>query len=88
MKPTTDLGWELTAALEAAERAGTFIRGEYHSFAAIADAPASITTHVDKASQELILNHLRKRFPKDALCAEEKTRARERAAQRPARLGR
>ncbi|HXD87122.1 MAG TPA: inositol monophosphatase family protein [Urbifossiella sp.] len=75
MKPTTDLGWELTAALEAAERAGAFIRGEYHSFAAIADAPASITTHVDKASQELILNHLHTRFPKDALCAEEKTAA-------------
>lgn len=75
MKPTSDLGWELTAALEAAEKAGTLIRHEYESFAAIPDAPASITTHVDRASQELILSHLHKSFPADALCAEEKTAA-------------
>jgi 3'(2'), 5'-bisphosphate nucleotidase len=75
MKPTTDLGWELTAALEAAEQAGALIRKEYESFTPIPDAPASISTHVDRASQELILNHLHRRFPKDALCAEEKTAA-------------
>lgn len=73
MRPPTDLGWELTAALEAAEQAGALIRREYVSFAAIPDAPASISTYVDQASQELILDHLHTRFPNDALCAEEKT---------------
>ena len=56
MKPTTDLGWELTAALEAAERAAALIRREYQSFAAIPDAPANITTAVDRQAQELILD--------------------------------
>src|SRR5438046_2897311 len=73
MKPTTDLGWELTAALEAAERAAALIRREYQSFAAIPDAPANITTAVDRQAQELILDLLHQRFAKDALCAEEKT---------------
>jgi 3'(2'), 5'-bisphosphate nucleotidase len=62
---------ELSAALEAAERAGSLIRREYESFAAIPDAPASISTHVDKASQALILKFLHQKFPADALCAEE-----------------
>jgi 3'(2'), 5'-bisphosphate nucleotidase len=62
---------ELSAALEAAERASKLIRREYESFAAIPDAPASISTHVDKASQDLILKFLHQRFPDDALCAEE-----------------
>lgn len=75
MKPTSDLGWELTAALEAAEKASALIRKEYESFVAIPDAPASITTDVDRASQELILTHLHRKFPKDALCGEEKTPA-------------
>jgi len=75
MKPTSDLGWELTAALEAAETAGAFVRKEYESFVAIPDAPASITTDVDRASQELILKHLHLKFPNDALCGEEKTPA-------------
>jgi 3'(2'), 5'-bisphosphate nucleotidase len=75
MKPTTDLGWELTAALEAAEQATSLIRKEYETFQAIPDAPASITTEVDRASQEIILTHLHRRFPKDALCGEEKTPA-------------
>lgn len=75
MKPTSDLGWELTAALEAAEKASAHIRKEYESFVAIPDAPASITTDVDRASQELILTHLHRKFPKDALCGEEKTPA-------------
>ncbi len=66
---------ELMAALEAACLAGEFIRKEYESFAAIPDAPASISTYVDKASQELILNFLHKHFPNDALCAEETTAA-------------
>src|SRR3954447_4138424 len=66
---------ELAAALDAARIAGEFIRKEYESFAAIPDAPASISTYVDKASQELILNFLHARFPGDALCAEETTAA-------------
>ena len=62
---------ELSAALEAAERASTLIRREYKSFAAIPDAPVSISTHVDKASQDLILKYLHEKFPADGLCAEE-----------------
>jgi 3'(2'), 5'-bisphosphate nucleotidase len=62
---------ELSAALDAAERAADLIRREYQSFVAIPDAAASISTHVDKASQELILTFLHQRFPADALCAEE-----------------
>ena len=49
------------------------IRREYESFEVIPDAPASISTHVDRASQELILGFLRDRFPADGLCAEEAT---------------
>jgi len=64
---------DLSAALEAATRAGELIRREYETFVAIPDAPVSISTHVDKASQELILGHLRDRFPDDGLCAEEAT---------------
>jgi 3'(2'), 5'-bisphosphate nucleotidase len=67
------LGAEVSAALEAAELASVLIRREYRSFAAIPDAPASISTHVDKASQELILGFLHERFPADALCGEEST---------------
>jgi 3'(2'), 5'-bisphosphate nucleotidase len=70
-----NLDKDLSAALEAARLAGELIRQEYESFAAIPDAPASISTHVDKASQELILNFLHARFPADALCAEETTPA-------------
>jgi 3'(2'), 5'-bisphosphate nucleotidase len=62
---------ELLAALEAAELASDFVNREYQSFVAIPDAPATISTYVDKASQELILEYLHARFPKDALCAEE-----------------
>jgi 3'(2'), 5'-bisphosphate nucleotidase len=68
---TTDK--DLSAALEAATRAGELIRREYESFEVIPDAPASISTHVDKASQELILGSLRDWFPVDGLCAEEAT---------------
>jgi 3'(2'), 5'-bisphosphate nucleotidase len=62
---------ELIAALEAAGQASELIRREYESFVEIPDAPASISTYVDKASQELILRFLHEHFPKDALCAEE-----------------
>ena len=64
---------ELDAALAAAAKASELIRKEYESFEIVPDAPASISTHVDKASQELILGLLHKQFPKDALCAEETT---------------
>ncbi len=62
---------ELTAALDIAEQASTLIRREYQSFVAIPDAPVDISTHVDKASQDLILKFLHAHFPEDALCAEE-----------------
>jgi 3'(2'), 5'-bisphosphate nucleotidase len=66
---------ELSAAREAAARASEFLWREYEAFAAIPDAPVSISTHADKASQELILAFLHDRFPADALCAEESTPA-------------
>jgi 3'(2'), 5'-bisphosphate nucleotidase len=62
---------ELSAALDAATIACDLIRKEYTSFVAIPDAPASISTHVDKASQVAILEFLHRHFPDDALCAEE-----------------
>ncbi len=66
---------ELAAALAAANAAGDLIRREYAAFEVIPDAPVSISTHVDKASQELILNALQAAFPADAMCAEESTPA-------------
>lgn len=62
---------ELHVAVEAAALASEYIRREYESFAAVPDAPVSISTHVDKASQDLILKFLHSHFPDDALCAEE-----------------
>jgi 3'(2'), 5'-bisphosphate nucleotidase len=71
----TDYRTELTAAREAASRASEYLRTEYEKFVAIPDAPVTISTHADKASQELILAFLHERFPEDALCAEESTPA-------------
>ena len=71
----TDYQTELAAAREAAARASAMLRTEYEAFAAIPDAPVTISTHADKASQELILAFLHERFPDDALCAEESTPA-------------
>jgi 3'(2'), 5'-bisphosphate nucleotidase len=68
-----DLQSELSCALEAAEQAAGYARQEYESFEVIPNAPASISTHVDHQCQELILTHLRKYFPQDGICAEEKT---------------
>ena len=51
----TDYQTELAAAREAAARASAMLRTEYEAFAAIPDAPVTISTHADKASQELIL---------------------------------
>ncbi len=64
---------ELAIALEAAAIAGRFIREEYETFVPIPNAPVTISTHVDKGSQELILQHLQRHFPDDTLCAEENT---------------
>jgi 3'(2'), 5'-bisphosphate nucleotidase len=64
---------ELAVALAAAERAGLFIRAEYETFTPIPNAPSNISTHVDKGSQDIILNILHDAFPHDGLCAEEDT---------------
>jgi 3'(2'), 5'-bisphosphate nucleotidase len=64
---------ELQTALDAARRAGDLILEHYRRFQAIPDAPASISTDTDRQSQELILTHIQKAFPGDALCAEETT---------------
>ena len=71
----TDYQTELAAAREAAARASAMLRTEYEAFVAIPDAPVTISTHADKASQELILGFLHERVPADALCAEESTPA-------------
>ena len=55
---------ELSVALEAADRASDLIRREYESFVAIPDAPVSISTHVDKASQDLILKYPPRTIPR------------------------
>jgi 3'(2'), 5'-bisphosphate nucleotidase len=64
---------EMRVALEAAARAGKMIRREYETFVAIPDAPISITTEVDRLSQEIILQTIQEAFPADRLCAEENT---------------
>jgi 3'(2'), 5'-bisphosphate nucleotidase len=64
---------ELREALAAAESAGRYVLREYETFTPIPNAPASISTHVDRESQEIILRHLRAAFPADGLCAEERT---------------
>jgi 3'(2'), 5'-bisphosphate nucleotidase len=64
---------ELHVALDAAAEAGRLIMDHYARFEVIPDAPASITTDTDRASQELILRQIRQAFPDDALCAEEQT---------------
>jgi 3'-phosphoadenosine 5'-phosphosulfate (PAPS) 3'-phosphatase len=68
-----DFTEELAAAREVAQLASELLRREYENFTAIPDAPVTISTHADKASQQLILDFLHKRFPNDALCAEEST---------------
>jgi 3'(2'), 5'-bisphosphate nucleotidase len=64
---------ELATALEAARLAGAALVEAYEQFKAIPDAPATISTEADRRSQEIILAHLRQKFPHDALCAEEET---------------
>src|SRR5262249_49336732 len=64
---------ELQVALEAVGEAGRTLLQLYEAFAVIADAPADISTDADRQSQEIILGHLRRAFPHDALSAEEQT---------------
>ncbi len=64
---------ELAVALEAAALATSYLKAEYAAFAMVPDAPASISTHADRESQEIILKHLHAAFPLDGLVAEEKT---------------
>jgi len=62
---------ELEAAKSAARLAGNEIMRLYADFAALAEAPAEISTEADRRSQELILDLLSREFPRDAFCAEE-----------------
>jgi 3'(2'), 5'-bisphosphate nucleotidase len=64
---------ELEVALEAARAASRHVLDAYAAFEAIPDARADITTAADREAQEIILQHVRRRFPGDALCAEERT---------------
>jgi 3'(2'), 5'-bisphosphate nucleotidase len=77
---------ELAAARAAADLAGAVILEHYARFAAIADAPASISTEADRASQEVILQHLHGLFPEDAFRAEEATPTLQRVARSGRRL--
>jgi 3'(2'), 5'-bisphosphate nucleotidase len=64
---------DLSVGLAAAQAACSYLMDAYSKFETIADAPANITTECDRRSQEIILEHLHKAFPTDALCAEETT---------------
>jgi 3'(2'), 5'-bisphosphate nucleotidase len=77
---------ELKAALHAAELAGQAVLEQYHRFRQIPDAPANITTDVDRQAQEILLEHLHRVFPADALCAEEATPTLESVARTGSRL--
>lgn len=77
MNPYQD---ELQVALDAAKLARAYLLQEYEHFKRIPNAPADISTHADRQSQELILAAIRMAFPVDALCAEETTATLEDAA--------
>lgn len=64
---------ELDTARAAVALAGRYVLAEYARFVPIPNAPASISTHVDREAQEIILRHLRAAFPADGLVAEEAT---------------
>jgi 3'(2'), 5'-bisphosphate nucleotidase len=81
-----DYARELDVALEAAVKASDYLREAYEAFTPIPNAPASISTEADRASQELILAHLSAAFPDDALCAEEGTPGAKEARRDGARL--
>lgn len=77
---------EMEVAMEAAELAGRYLIEEYERFQAIPNAAANITTHADRQAQEIILEHIRREFPNDAVCAEEETAAVESAPRTGPRL--
>jgi 3'(2'), 5'-bisphosphate nucleotidase len=64
---------ELQAALAASRAASAVILDAYTDFQAIPDARADISTEADRQAQEAILQLLRRQFPSDAFCAEERT---------------
>jgi 3'(2'), 5'-bisphosphate nucleotidase len=80
-----DYARELDVALEAAARAGDYLRAEYDAFKPIPNAPASISTEADRKSQELILSHLVAHFPDDTIRAEETTKSLTAAKRRSSR---
>lgn len=77
---------ELDLTRKLLHEAGQEVLRRYASFEAIEDAPADITTEVDRISQEIILDGLRREFPGDALCAEESTPTLEDASNRGRRI--
>ncbi|MCI0380406.1 MAG: 3'(2'),5'-bisphosphate nucleotidase CysQ [Gemmataceae bacterium] len=77
---------ELEVALQAAELASSYLVEEYERFQPIPNAPASISTEADRASQEIILQHLVQHFPEDGLSAEEATETARNARQTAQRL--
>jgi 3'(2'), 5'-bisphosphate nucleotidase len=58
----------------------------YARFEVVPNAPANISTDADRQAQEIILGHLHRIFPGDALCAEEQTATLASAAHTGARL--
>jgi len=80
------LNRELQEALLAAQNAALFVMREYAEFVPIPNAPATISTHVDRGSQEIILQHLHAAFPQDGLIAEEITPTVELAPKNPSRI--
>ncbi|MCI0681949.1 MAG: 3'(2'),5'-bisphosphate nucleotidase CysQ [Gemmataceae bacterium] len=77
---------ELAVALEAVHAATEYLVQEYDRFQQIPDAPADITTEADRQAQEILLQHLTRAFPGDALCAEENTPTLQAAAHTGPRL--
>jgi 3'(2'), 5'-bisphosphate nucleotidase len=64
---------ELQVALDASQAASEALLEAYAKFEVVPNAPASISTDADRQAQEIILGYLHRRFPDDALCAEEAT---------------
>jgi 3'(2'), 5'-bisphosphate nucleotidase len=77
---------ELSAAIVAAREAGAAIRREYETFVPIPDAPVTISTHVDRLAQDLILDSLAAAFPDDGFVAEEATASYDRLTKSGSRM--
>ena len=82
----TALTHELQIALDAVALASARIMNDYATFVAIPDAPVSISTDTDRASQDIIIQHLAQHFPGDAFCAEEATTSLAQASKTGARV--